>query len=292
MRRRELCLFSYAYAPSSWKRDLPHVFATSFQENTPLGWAVLYNYPALQILIWQNSLNYNGMKTLKFQAGEVTSPLCRIYHTTGPASKKNRREIGEEAANHNQKGEELHVNQRSYIWELRGCAVYETLITGTARLTPVSYIDTLTKTGRSFNLKNNYEEIFAKGQIQNTDERPKLRRNFQATHLHFSRKWSDFGYVPKKCQRWLCSIGYRWTHNIDDNLNFIIWREIHSSNCILWCQIFFTISCWVALFQIWRSEFCSIFLDFPVQIWRKAWKSWTRPENPDISTTYTCDDEI
>ena len=55
------------------------------------------------------------MKTLKFQAGEVTNPLCRIYHTTGPASKKNRREIGEEAANHNQKGEDLRVNQRSYI---------------------------------------------------------------------------------------------------------------------------------------------------------------------------------
>ncbi len=55
------------------------------------------------------------MKPLKFQAGEVTSPLCRIYHTTRPASNKNRREIGEEAANHNQKGEELHVNQRSYI---------------------------------------------------------------------------------------------------------------------------------------------------------------------------------
>lgn len=45
----------------------PHAFAASFLEKAPLGWAVLYDSPALQILAWQKSSkpswqdNFTGM---------------------------------------------------------------------------------------------------------------------------------------------------------------------------------------------------------------------------------------
>ena len=72
---------------------------------------------------------------------------------------------------------------------------------------------------------------------------------------------------------------YKSIHMIDDGLKFIIWRELHRKNHIVWFQIFHIHTYGNAESQSYGSNFCSKFIDFPIQNRRKSWKFWTTQVN-------------
>ena len=96
--------------------------------------------------------------------------------------------------------------------------------------------------------------------------------------MYYEQSWYDTRYgmyksglgsdrpTPILHQKWHFSIGYRCTHKVDNFFKFIIWRELHKINHILWFRIFHNFTRWVVGSQSCSSDF---YLIFPYKLGKK-----------------------